>query len=184
MKEYPKLETERLIIRQFTPADATDVQALAGDKDVAHKTLNMPHPYEDGMAEDWISTHQETYEKGEGIQLAVTRRADGALIGAIGLEINERHVHAEVGYWIGKPYWNQGYCTEAVQAVIKFGFQELGLNRIQACHFGDNPASGRVMQKAGMTYEGCRRQHVKRLGELKDLEGYSILKSEYEQNQK
>jgi ribosomal-protein-alanine N-acetyltransferase len=182
VKAYPTLETKRLVLRPFTLADAPAIQTLAGDKDIAHRTLSMPHPYEDGMAEAWISTHQETYEKGEDIRLAITRRADDALIGAIGLEINQQHARAEAGYWIGKPFWNQGYCTEALKAVIEFGFQELGLNRIQACHFGDNPASGRVMQKAGMTYEGCRRQHVKRLGAFKDLEGYSILRSEYEQS--
>jgi RimJ/RimL family protein N-acetyltransferase len=184
MKPYPTLETERLILRPFTLADAPALQTLANDKDIAHRTLSMPHPYEDGMAEAWISTHQEAYEKGESIRLAVTRRADGALIGAIGLDINVQHARAEVGYWIGKPFWNQGYCTEALKAVIKFGFQELDLNRIQACHFGDNPVSGRVMQKAGMTYEGCRRQHVKRLGTFKDLEGYSILRSEHEQSRR
>src|SRR5215211_660188 len=98
MKERPTLETTRLILRLFTVADAQDVQRLAGEREVASTTLNVPHPYEDGMAEQWIGTHQEQYERGELVNFAIVRCADNTLIGAIGLRINQQHTHAELGY--------------------------------------------------------------------------------------
>ena len=88
-------------------------------------------------------------------------------------------MRAELGYWIGKPYWGQGYCTEAARATLDFGFEQLGLNRIFAHHFARNPASGRVMQKIGMTREGRLRQHVKKWDAFEDLELYGILKDHW-----
>jgi RimJ/RimL family protein N-acetyltransferase len=174
------LLTDRLLLRPFTLADAPDVQRLAGDRDIASTTLNVPHPYEDGMAEQWIGTHQERFDRGELVNFAITMRQDGTLIGAIGLVIDQKHEHAELGYWIGKPYWGNGYCTEAAEVVLHYGFTVLGLNRIYARYMTRNPASGRVMEKAGMRYEGCLRQHVKKWEVFEDLNVYAILKSEYE----
>ena len=104
----------------------------------------------------------------------------GVLCGSTGLGIDAENANAELGYWIGLPYWGKGYCTEAVQAVVQYGFEVIGLHRIQASHFSDNPASGRVMQKIGMSYEGCRRQHVLKWGKFEDLELYGILKSDWQ----
>ncbi len=180
MTGQPELRTERLLLRPFTLADAPVVQQLAGDRDIASTTLNIPHPYEIGMAEGWIGTHRQQCERGESVNFAIVRRQDGALIGAISLmNIEQRHEHAELGYWIGTPYWNKGYCTEAAEAVLHYGFTTLGLNRIHAYHFARNPASGRVMEKIGMVHEGCRRQHVKKWDVFEDLELYAILKTEY-----
>ena len=118
-------------------------------------------------------------EKGELVNFAVVLRANNQLVGAMGLVINEKHECAELGYWIGKPYWNKGYCTEAARAVLEYGFNQLNLNRIFAHHVKRNPASGRVMQKIGMTHEGSLKQHVKKWGAFEDLEAYAILRSEY-----
>jgi RimJ/RimL family protein N-acetyltransferase len=152
---------------------------LAGDVAIASTTLNIPHPYEDGMAEEWISTHQEAFEKGELSNFAIELRSSGDLIGAIGLVVNTRHHHAELGYWIGTPYWNKGYCTEAAHEILRYGFMELDLNRIHAMHLTRNPTSGRVMKKIGMLHEGCRRQHVKKWDVFEDVELYGSLKSEF-----
>ena len=146
MKEYPIIRTERLLLRPFSMGDAPAVQTLAGDREVASTTLNIPHPYEDGTAEEWIGTHQGTFERGESVVFAIVLRSDDSLVGAIGLEVRRRHARAELGYWIGKPYWNNGYCTEAAQAVVRHGFEDLGLARVFARHMSRNPASGRVMQ--------------------------------------
>jgi ribosomal-protein-alanine N-acetyltransferase len=178
MLERPELHTERLLLRPFSLADAPAVQALAGEKEIAATTLTIPHPYEDGMAEEWIGTHQEAFEKGESIIFAVARLSDGALIGAVGLEINPQNVRGELGYWIGVPYWNQGYCTEAARAVVNYGFEQLGLARIHAAHFKRNLASGRVLQKLGMTHEGNLRKHVLKWYEFEDLELYGICKED------
>jgi [ribosomal protein S5]-alanine N-acetyltransferase len=92
----------------------------------------------------------------------------------------EKGNQAELGYWIGKPYWGHGYCTEAAQAVLRYAFSDLAPVRVHASHFTRNPASGRVMQKIGMRHEGCRRQHVKKWDKTEDLEVYGILKLEWE----
>lgn len=183
MGDYPLITTERLQLRAFTEVDAKRVQLLAGSHAVAHTTINIPHPYEDGMAEEWIATHQQGYEKGESLVLKIVLQSDAVLIGAIDLVIVSQHQRAEMGYWIGEQYWGQGYCSEAAQALMLFGFRELQLNRIFARHFGRNPASGRVMQKIDMTHEGCLRQHVLKKGQYEDLVVYGMTREEYEQQQ-
>jgi RimJ/RimL family protein N-acetyltransferase len=178
MSSQPTLITERLLLRPLTLADAPDVQRLAGEREIAATTAAIPHPYPDGAAEAWIETHAGRFARGEGAAFAVTRRADGALLGVVGLEINAEMQRAELGYWIGKPYWNQGYCTEAAAAVVRFALLDLGLRRVFARHFSRNPASGRVMQKIGMRHEGTLRRHAVRWGEVHDLELYGLLAGE------
>ncbi len=178
-KKRPTLETERLILRPFEPDDAPRVALLAGDRDVAKTTMAIGHPYELSSAENWIATHPEAFEKGQHVVFAVTLRDNHELIGAMGLVLNLNQEKAELGYWVGKPYWSRGYCTEAARAVLQFAFAELRLNRIHAHHFSHNPASGRVMQKVGMRHEGHLRQHVKKWGEFYDVEAYGILRSEF-----
>jgi [ribosomal protein S5]-alanine N-acetyltransferase len=178
----PTIETVRLILRPFTMADAADVQRLAGDHAIADTTLNIPYPYEDGMAEQWISKHADTFDKGRGLILAITTKRDGCLIGAISLMAIAQGHQAELGYWVGKPYWNQGYCTEAGHALLRFAFVELQLKRVHCSHLSRNPASGRVMHKLGMAHEGQRRQHVSKWDKLEDLELYGILRHEWQAN--
>jgi len=132
LKERPAIETERLLIRPFELSDAKDVQCLAGDRAIANTTLNITHPYEDGMAEEWISAHQPMFEAGELSNFAIVLKTTDRLIGAIGLSIVPRFERAELKYWIGRPYWKNGYCTEPGRAVIRYGFSVLNLNRIHA----------------------------------------------------
>ena len=178
-KKRPTLETQRLILRPFELSDALRVQLLAGDRAVAAATKNIPHPYEDGVAEKWIGLHAERFARSEEVVLAITVKQSGELVGAIGLILKLDQEHAELGYWIGTPYWGRGYCTEAARAVLSYAFTELHLNRVHAHHFSNNLASGRVMQKIGMRHEGCLRQHVKKWGEFVDEEAYGILSSEH-----
>ncbi len=171
----PSIETARLILRPFQLSDAAAVQELAGERDIADTTMNIPHPYEDGMAEEWIAGHEPGYSEGEGATFAITLRVDTALIGAIGLRVDRSLNKAELGYWVGKPFWNHGYATEAAAAVLAFGFDELGLNRIQARHLARNPSSGRVMEKAGMLREGIARQDAIKWEQYEDLVSYALL---------
>lgn len=179
MKLIPTLETERLILRPFGPNDAAEVQRLAGNRSIADTTLSIPHPYEDGMAQEWISKHQPVFDEGKGVTFAITRKAGGSLIGAISLLGMGKGHQAELGYWIGQPYWSQGFCTEAGAAVLRYAFSELGLVRVHSCHLARNPASGRVMRKLGMQHEGVRRQHVKKWDKCEDSVVYGILKAEW-----
>lgn len=176
----PRLETERLILRPFDPADAKEVQRLAGDRAIADTTLNIPHPYVDGEAEKWISTHRPKFEAGEFATFALVLRDSGMLIGAMSLHFSQRFDRAELGYWIGRPYWNEGYCTEAGQAVLRYGFTEWKLNRIHANYLRRNAASGRVMQKLGMSREGVLRQHVKKWGKYEDIVVCAILREDWQ----
>jgi ribosomal-protein-alanine N-acetyltransferase len=178
MHTLPTLTTNRLVLRPFKLSDAPEVQCLAGDRDVASTTLRIPHPYKDGLAEEWIGTHAEEFAKREGISLAVVLREGGTLVGAVGLEICKDHSRAELGYWIGKPYWGQGYATEAAKALVDYGFQVICLNRVFAHHLVRNPASGRVMLKIGMRHEGMLRQHTKRWEAFEDVYVYGVLKNE------
>lgn len=180
MKTLPTLDTERLILRPFTLRDAPRVRELAGAREIAANTLTMPHPYEEGMAEEWIGMHEENFQSGQSAEFAICLRDSGELIGAIGLKITQEHDCGEIGYWIGIPFWNQGFCTEAAAAVIAYGFDGFDLNRIGAIHFSRNPASGRVMQKIGMRYEGESRQAMKRWDEYVDITRYGILREDFE----
>jgi RimJ/RimL family protein N-acetyltransferase len=174
----PTLNTDRLILRPFTHGDGPQVQELAGDRAIAEMTANIPHPYEEGVAEEWIATHQKAFENKQSLTLAITRKNHDKIIGAIGLEINTNHHYAELGYWIGKPYWNQGYCTEAAREVVSYGFEKLKLNRIQSRNMLKNPASARVMEKIGMRREGILRQSLYRFGSFEDYAISSILREE------
>jgi ribosomal-protein-alanine N-acetyltransferase len=175
-----KIETNRLLLRPFQLSDANDVQRLAGDFEIADTTLFIPHPYEDGVAEQWINTHEENFKSNKEIIFAVSLQETKELIGSIGLILNKEHEKAELGYWIGKPYWNKGYATEAAEAMLKFGFIELKLERIHAHYFARNPASGKVMEKLGMQYEGILRNDIKKWGKFEDIKIYGILRSEYQ----
>jgi ribosomal-protein-alanine N-acetyltransferase len=119
----PTLQTERMILRPITLDDAAVIQRLAGDRKVAATTLLIPHPYPDGAAEEWINTHAESWEQKQSLTLAMSDRESGALMGVIGMTVNADHDSAEIGYWIGVPYWNQGFTTEAARAIIAFGFE-------------------------------------------------------------
>lgn len=174
MRPYPELRTARLLLRGFTAADAPSVQRFLNEWEVARAMLAVPYPYEDGMAEAWIASHRQAYETRESFTWAVVLREED-LVGSVALHLNARDENAELGYWIGRPYWGHGYATEAAEESVRFGFGELGLHRIHANHFGSNPASGKVMRNIGMTYEGTRPEHNKRREVFEDRIDYGLL---------
>jgi RimJ/RimL family protein N-acetyltransferase len=168
----PTLETKRLILRPFLQSDAKDVQRLAGNKSVSQYTLNIPFPYEDGMAEKWISSQENRWDKREEASFAIVEKTRNRLLGSVGL-VKIKDKVAEMGYWIGEPYWNQGYCTEAARQLIEYAFTSLDLDSITAEHLSDNPASGSVMKKLGMRH--CKRIFKPdRYGNTQPLELYEV----------
>ena len=177
MRKLPTLTTSRLVLRPFLLSDAAMVQRLAGERAVADTTLTIPHPYADGLAESWIGSHEGAWTRHEMATLAVTE-ADAGLIGAISVRIELSHRRAEMGYWIGAPYWGLGYATEAARAMIIFGFDKLSLHRIYSQHFTRNPASGRVMAKVGMRREGTLRGHFFRWDKPEDVAVWGLLRTE------
>ena len=173
----PVLNTRRLVLRPFEAGDAPAVQRLAGAPEVALTTQNIPHPYPDGVAEAWIASHGPAWEEGRFLTLAITSAPEG-LVGAVSLHLTPAHRRGELGYWVGVPFWNRGYATEASAALVDFGFRRLALNRVQARHLTCNPASGRVMEKLGMKLEGIQRQYLLVRGAFEDLAMYAILRSD------
>ncbi len=177
MNQYPEIHCDRLLLRAFSNEDASHVQELAGTIEIAEMTLNIPHPYLDGMAESWIKDHQKNFESGTSLVFAIVEKTNEKLVGAIGLTLTPRFSRAELGYWIGKPYWGLGYATEASLAVLRYGFEKMKLNKIYASHMTRNPASGRVMQKIGMEKEGVLKQHALKWDQFVDMATYGILAS-------
>jgi len=172
----PTLTTERLILRPFRLSDAPLVMEYCGDRAVYEPTLNIPHPYVEGMAEKWIATHASDFYDGRGVTLAMTLKGDDSIIGAIGLMASKEHNRAEMGYWVAVPYWGNGYCSEAAVALIAYGFDTLDYHKITAHHMVENPASGRVMEKAGMTFEAELRDHCQKDGRYHTVRIYSLLR--------
>jgi len=177
--DQPTLRTSRLILRPFTVDDAVSVELLAGAREVADTTMHLPHPYPSGAAEQWIATHPGEWDAGTCATFAITDAGTGQLFGAIALTIAAAHARGELGYWIGLPFWNRGYCTEAGIAMLELGFETLGLHRIQARHLTRNPASGRVMQKLAMQPEGVHRHGMRKNDRFEDLAIYAILSDEW-----
>jgi ribosomal-protein-alanine N-acetyltransferase len=176
----PTLTTARLTLRPMTLADAPRVQLLAGDRQVAATTALIPHPYPDGAAEVWIGQHERN-ALSHNYTFAITLNPTGELIGCIGLSTDATNQRSELGYWLGVPFWGRGYVTEAARAVVDFAFTQIpNLHKISACHLGNNPASGRVMQKIGMTREGVRRDHRCKWGEYHDEVDYGLLRTDWQ----
>lgn len=177
--EQPILNTERLLLRPFEMDDAPRIAALLNTPEIYRTTLVIPYPYEPHMAEEWIGTHAARREEGRVLSYALVEPQRQGLIGAMGLHIEAAHHSAEVGYWLGTPFWGQGYAAEALRAVIALAFGTLQLNRIEAAHFPHNPASGRVMQKAGMQYEGTLRGRYRKGDHFEDGVMYAILREDW-----
>lgn len=149
MDEQPSLQTERLLLRPFYASDAARVQSLAGNPRVAEMTNNIPHPYAEGEAENWIAAQPDDWERGTAAIFAICLRGSDDIIGAMGL-MNICNGDAELGYWVGEPWWNNGYASEAADTVVGFGIAWCGLRRIHAHHLTRNPASGKVLKSAGL----------------------------------
>lgn len=143
------IRTERLTLRPVGEDDIRRIAELAGDWDVARMTGRVPYPYSEALAREWITGLQEG-EFVRGIEYG------GKLVGVCGYTPGRRKT-AEIGYWIGKPYWGQGFATEAAQAIVDHCFRTAGLARLTCCHFVENHASARVIAKLGFRRIGPAR---------------------------
>jgi RimJ/RimL family protein N-acetyltransferase len=146
------LETPRLLLRPPHPRDIPAIVSWAGDWDVAKNLALMPHPYGERDAADFMDAAARNRTLGTGYSFAVTRKRDGVYLGGCG--VNLRQGTFELGYWLGKPFWGQGYASEAAADVLHFVFDRLNLDRIVSSWYHDNPASGRVLAKLGFIPQG------------------------------
>lgn len=180
MIEPVTITTPRLVLRPYTLDDCEELTRVINRREIYETTLNIPHPYSLEDAKSYISRNDEARKDDRDFPCAIALRETGDLIGGCGLMVNRKMDRAEMGYWLAVEHWGKGYTTEAAIALIRHGFEVLELNCIEAHHFIINPASGRVMIKAGMKYEGRLRQRAKKDGQYHDVDMYSIIRSEYE----
>jgi 8-oxo-dGTP diphosphatase len=148
------LESDRLTLRSLVAGDADAITALVNDWEVVRYTAMIPYPYHRQMAVDFIQS-QPGMEGSGSFNLAITRKADGQVIGCIGLIRSADAKLAELGYWLGKPFWSQGYASEAVRRLVDFAFTALGLQALIASAVPTNLASHRVQEKNGFSVDGA-----------------------------
>ena len=148
-QSQPQLTTDRLILRPLQLSDATKIQQLAGNIDIANSTISVPHPYSDGIAGKWIGKHLAGWLSQSSAIFAITLKTNHQLVGCAGLE-NIQNGSGQLGYWIGVPYWGNGYCTEAVERLKEFGFNRLQLKHIYGRHSKSITGPAKVMLKVGM----------------------------------
>lgn len=172
------LRTERLLLRKLNMHDAQNVYDYSSDPLVAKHVLWDAHR---NVAESksYIRYMMRKYRLGEPSSWGMEYLEENRIIGTIGfMWYNEENRSAEVGYSLSRAYWNRGLMTEALSAVVRYGFERLGLNRIEAQHEVDNPASGAVMRKVGMRHEGTLRSRLYNKGRYVDVELYAILRKD------
>lgn len=174
-----ELRTRRLLLRSIERDDLPAIVSLAGAREIATTTANIPHPYTETDAQSFLAHAEDDFRAGRSVTFVVTLLQGGELSGAVGLVITSAQESAELGYWIGLPYWGQGFATEAATSAVAFGFETLRLNRIQASHFAGNTASQRVLEKIGMHHESSSRLWIRRRNRSINVEIYGLLASEF-----
>jgi ribosomal-protein-alanine N-acetyltransferase len=174
----PVLETERLQLRPFTLEDEAAVFALASNPEVARFVRFEAHrtPAETRAFLELVEQH---CRRGDPFAWAIVRRGDDRPIGSCGFvsQCGERR-SAEIGYWLGKPYWGKGYAVEAARALVHFGFEQMGLDRVEAKCFAENCAGQRVIEKLGMKFEGTDRSEMIK-GDYPELRVYAIVRQDW-----
>jgi len=171
----PRLTTARLVLDAYTPQDLPALVALLRTPEIAAWTLAIPHPFTAADGERWMADHLLNFAVRQNLELAV--RLQGQLIGTVGLRITRACDQAELGYWIGQPFWGCGYATEAARAVVAFGFSHFNLEKIISNHFAGNEASGRVLQKIGFSREGFHPRHAKKNDTYIDMVSFGLTRA-------
>ncbi len=175
MNNFPQLSTSRLVLSQPLVADKENiVLQMNSTSEIAENTLTIPFPYAEENAKTWLKMAEEGFARKDTFVFAIREKENLKLIGGIGLHLDLSNNKAEVGYWLGKSFWNLGYVSEALKEILKFGFTELKLNKIYASHFLHNPASGKVLLKNGFQQEGISKQEILKNGVYLDLVRYAI----------
>lgn len=171
----PVLETERMILRPIKMDDAEDMYAYGSDPEVTrYVTWHAHQSIEE--TQQFISFLLGKYEEGAVSQWGIEHKESGRLIGTMGfINWNTKHFKAEVGYALSREFWNRGYTSEAMKAIIDFGWNQMKLVRIEARCMPDNINSARVMEKVGMQYEGLMRKNLYVKGRFHDAKIYAIV---------
>jgi [ribosomal protein S5]-alanine N-acetyltransferase len=174
------IETERLTLRPLTPADSAPIQAAAGRREVADTMISIPHPFSARDAERYVRARIAQYRRGRALALGLWSRPDQAFCGLVELRaIDREHALAELSFWLAAGRQGRGYMGEAIAAVLRLAFEDLGLNRVYAYHMTRNPASGRVLARLGFQPEGLLRQRVRKWGVFEDVILQALLRQDW-----
>ena len=182
--KVPVIQTDRLLIREFTQNDIDDIFEYASIPEV---TKFLPWETHKSIVDtnDFLEMSKNMFMISDNIDWAIELKSEKKVVGGIAIrKWNDENHCADIGYVLSKKYWNQGIITEALKAVIKFGFEELKANRVEAHCDENNIGSYKVMEKTGMKYEGTLREKINFKGKYVNMKFYSILKSEFEKLQK
>ncbi|GIP53691.1 GNAT family N-acetyltransferase [Paenibacillus vini] len=179
MQLFPQLETERFILRKLTSADAGDLFHYFSNDEVT-KYYDLNSFVELRQAEDLIQSWNSRYLENKGFRWAITVKPDNKVIGTCGYHNwAKEHYKAEIGYELNPSYWRQGVMTEVLQEILRFGFEDLGLNRIVAFIDPDNIRSRYLLEKTGFHEEGYLKQCFYEKDQFVDAVIFSLLKSQY-----
>lgn len=179
------LETPRLRLRPIELSDASAIQKAAGAREIVDTMISLPHPYPAGEAERYIIRQQYEREAGRLATFTIEQKADGWFCGLVEMrDIDREHLQAELSFWLAVDAWGQGYMSEAIHAVVRYGFASLRLNRLYAQHMLRNPACGRVLEKNGFKPEGLLRQRVRKWGQFEDVSLWAILRKDIQDTSK
>lgn len=181
MDIFPELTTSNLRLRQIRLSDISSLLSYCNNKKISDQIINIPYPYREEDAVYRINFVLQGFKNKERYVFAISLKDREELIGEIGLHIDKGNNCAQVGYWIAEPFWGKGIATEALAAILKFGFETLQLNKIYATHYPENAPSGKVMLKNKMVKEAEMRAHYKIDGVYKDVIQYRLTKKEYEE---
>lgn len=176
---FPRLETARLQLRRIQMDDLHVLAGYCSNRKISDQIINIPHPYTLDDAVARMNFVMDGFKQQQRYVFAIALKSSGELIGEIGLHLDKANNSAQFGYWIGEPFWGQGMATEALAAVLGFGFGVLRLNKIYATHYPDNEASGRVMQKNGMVLEARLKEHYLVDGVYRDVLQYRLTAGEF-----
>ncbi|MBK9284650.1 MAG: GNAT family N-acetyltransferase [Sphingobacteriaceae bacterium] len=182
METLPQLISEKIKLRQLQPSDFSSLIRHANNQKIADNILNISFPYTEDNAKSRFQFIKEAFEKKDRFIFAMASLATNEVIGEIGLHLDKANNKAEIGYWLGENYWNKGITASAVALILKFGFEEIQLNKIYATHFTDNPASGKVLLKNKMNLEGELKDHYLNKGIYKTVYTYGITLRKYKKS--
>ncbi|WP_338768336.1 GNAT family protein [Bernardetia sp. ABR2-2B] len=182
--ENIELQTKRLILNSLSYKDIPKIIEYANNPKISDNVINIPFPYFEKDAIFWLNMANQDKKTGEAYKFAIRKKEDENLefIGGVGLLLDKKHNKAELGYWIGEPFWSKGFVSEAVEKIIEFGFETLKLNKIIANHFLTNPASGKIMIKNKMIREAHLKDHYKKGDKYLDVIQYRLTREEYQEN--
>jgi [ribosomal protein S5]-alanine N-acetyltransferase len=171
------LETSRLILRPWTPEDLPAFEQISNDPDVAEFTASFVYPQPEGWAKARLERTIARFEEHQ-YGFAVIWRETLETVAEVNISIDQKRHRGDIGYMCARDWRGRGIVSEAVQAMNTWAFSNHELNRIQACHFPRNPASGRVLEKAGLQREGILRGYILKNGVSEDVVMYGMTRAD------